>query len=151
MDSLYNMTILHCFRWVTDIHLATAFELVIFVSITVTYFKHWIHFFSSQFSLQKNESSIPSTETPVIFNKSIQPPKSQHDDAYDKSHYSEIVIFDDAAQDVSKTPDHESCFETVSCIKNLNKSMFIILFWVYKHILIDFTTIWNKIRLKPFW
>ncbi|CAH8440857.1 unnamed protein product [Schistosoma haematobium] len=76
---------------------------------------------SFEFSLQKNESSIPSTETPVIFNKSIQPPKSQHDDAYDKSHSSEIVIFDDAAQDVSKTPDHESCFETVSCIKNLNK------------------------------
>ncbi|CAH8441958.1 unnamed protein product [Schistosoma margrebowiei] len=76
---------------------------------------------SFEFSLQKNESLIPSTETPVIANKSVQPPKSQHDDAYDKSNSSEIVIFDDAAQDVSKTPDHESCFETVSCIKNLNK------------------------------
>ncbi|CAI2723085.1 unnamed protein product [Schistosoma spindalis] len=81
---------------------------------------------SFEFSLQKNinvyESSIPSTETPVIVNKSVQPPKSQYDDdAYNKSHSSEIVIFDDVAQDVSKTPDHDSCFETVSCIKNLNK------------------------------
>ncbi|XP_018645916.1 hypothetical protein Smp_175860 [Schistosoma mansoni] len=81
---------------------------------------------SFEFSLQENinmyGSSIPSTTTPVIVNKSVQPPKSQYDyDAHDKSLSNEIIIRDDIVQDVSKTPNHDSCFETVSCIQNLNK------------------------------
>ncbi|CAH8491253.1 unnamed protein product [Schistosoma rodhaini] len=81
---------------------------------------------SFEFSLQENinmyESSIPSTTTPVIVNKSVQSPKSQYDyDAHDKSLPNEIIIHDDVVQDVSKTPNHDLCFETVSCIQNLNK------------------------------